>query len=154
MTKPGEAQKDAGFTVLEGLVALTFLVIGVTTLLPTLTNPRQGLAVQTAALQLVSSLKTTRAAAMATGREQHFVLDAASRLYFAKGVVAPRPIPEAIAMTFDLRLPGDVQGSYAMIRFYPDGSATGGAIDLRSGRETASVSVDYLTGRSRIASPR
>jgi general secretion pathway protein H len=37
------------------------------------------------------------------------------------------------------------------IRFFPDGSSTGGSISLASGRETHTVVVDWLTGRVRIS---
>jgi general secretion pathway protein H len=41
------------------------------------------------------------------------------------------------------------------IRFFPDGGATGGAIDLALGEQHSRVSVDWLTGQVEIerASP-
>lgn len=146
--------REAGFTLLEVLAALTILAMTAALVMPRLASSRQDLAVQVAALELVSSLKATRAAAMATSREQALVLDASARKYFAQGTVAPRSIPPAVAVTFQLRAPADAKGNWAVIRFFPDGSASGGDILLRSGNAKAGISVDWLTGRSTLTGQR
>ncbi len=145
-----KSSHDAGFTLLEALAVLSILAIAAAVLMPRLGASRQGLAVQVAALELVSSLKATRAAAVATSQEHRLVMDAGTRTYFAQGAVAPRPIPRAVAMTFQLRNAADAKGNWAVIRFFPDGTASGGDIVLKSGTVKAGISVDWLTGRSRL----
>ncbi len=41
--------------------------------------------------------------------------------------------------------------SIANIRFFPDGSSTGGRITLRGGSDDYDVSVDWITGRISVA---
>jgi general secretion pathway protein H len=58
-------------------------------------------------------------------------------------VALPRSV--SIAMT---AVSNETAGSrLAAIRFYPDGSATGGQIDLAAGQRVAHIGVDWLTGR-------
>ena len=58
-------------------------------------------------------------------------------------VALPRSV--SIAMT---AVSNETAGSrLAAIRFNPDGSATGGRIDLAAGQRVAHIGVDWLTGR-------
>jgi general secretion pathway protein H len=62
--------------------------------------------------------------------------------------------PQALAGDVTLRVStvaGDVAGQRAAITFTPDGSSSGGRIDLATGQRTVGVAVDWLTGRVSVA---
>jgi general secretion pathway protein H len=49
---------------------------------------------------------------------------------------------------------GDEDSGNARIRFYPDGSSTGGDIEITGGASKYQISVDWLTGRTALAEPQ
>jgi general secretion pathway protein H len=57
-----------------------------------------------------------------------------------------RPLPRHFAMTLDIPTSEQVGANAGRVRFFPDGSASGGRIVLREGGRTATVSVSWLTG--------
>ncbi len=87
----------------------------------------------------------SRSRAIAQNDEVAFTVDAAAGRYTVVpgnrsgtlgGVSEVRVFPEAAADT---------------IRFFPDGSSTGGRITLAKDRQQYHVSVDWLTGRISVA---
>jgi general secretion pathway protein H len=98
---------------------------------------------------LASGLRRARGAAIAGNAPVAFVLDLKSRSYRV-GTNAPVRLSDDVTLTIDTarsELVGEAAGG---IRFYPDGSATGGRISLRGAGEravVAVVTVDWVTGR-------
>jgi len=95
--------------------------------------------------ELAAALRATRAQAIVHGAQRSFVLDVHTATYRGadgREVRLPRGMRLGItSAASDQR--GD--GS-ARIRFFPDGSSTGGRITLQSGRRQWHVNVSWLTG--------
>lgn len=141
---------DAGFTLLEALVALTILALAATALAPTFGAARPAAAVDGAARDIAAALKDARAAAVRSGIETAVAVDTEHNTVTPFGASSPRALAPGIGMTL-VTLRGEQTGAGAgRLRFYPDGSATGGRITLRQGRHTALVDVDWLTGATRV----
>lgn len=148
-TKPtSEAHGEAGFTLIEVLVALTILVAALAIAVPSLGRARDGLVLRSTAYDLAASLRTVRTNAQSTNAEQGLTIDLARRLYWSGGVVPPR----ALAVGAKVTVPESerVASSVSRIRFFADGSSSGAKITLKDDRTTADVYVDWLNGDVRL----
>ncbi len=135
-----------GFTLLEMLVvivliaAITGLAVGV------LGVGKSGRDLRGAARTLATELRFTRVQAMTTGRSQTLDLDLDTRHWSAAHDKHHGEIPASLQVRFDgVRQEQRSQRS-AAIRFFPDGSSTGGRISLRTGDAGIRVDVRWLTG--------
>jgi general secretion pathway protein H len=87
---------------------------------------------------------------MATRRDALLTLDMESREYLSTGEGEAHKLPDNIDIklfTAQTEVTSEKRGS---IRFYPDGSSTGGRITVASGERKYLVDVDWLTGRVSI----
>lgn len=135
----------AGFTLIELMVVLAILGLLLALVPSSLSVVIPGQRLRAAAYRLADDFKDARARAVLSG--------------------APTTVPIALVEEGDragedrVRLPrgttvrvenimaGSVVGTTEEMRFFPDGSASGGKVDLSAGGRTYSVSVDWLTGR-------
>ena len=87
---------------------------------------------------------------MATRRDTLLTLDMESKEFVVPGVSEARRLPQDLDFklyTAQSEVTSETRGS---IRFYPDGSSTGGRITVSSGERKYLVDVDWLTGRVSI----
>lgn len=152
MTKAGPANQrssQSGFSLLELLVALSILAVGLALVVPFFNRTRSALIVRGAAYEIAGQLRAARASANSKSVQRIMVFDLAARRYWGEGVVGSRVLPQSIA--FDLAVPESEQsGRTGRIRFLPDGSASGGRVILRDGKESWVVLVDWLSGDVRV----
>lgn len=139
------ARHASGFTLLEVLavIGLIALVIGITSI--SVSQGLGGAKVRSAGRDLVAALRYTRGQAIVTQSEQVLELDVEKRMYTApkrKPVELPGDL-ELRLLTARQELTSETSGK---IRFYPDGSSTGGNVKLVSGRRAWDVEVAWLTG--------
>jgi len=153
MTRPAfrrEESSDLGFTLLELLIALALLALALTLVAPSFDRSLGGLGLRTTAYELAGHLRSARAAAQAGNVERVLTIDIASRQYWAEGVVPRRPLPRLHGIELIIPESERLGAAAGRIRFFPDGSASGGRILLIDGRATAAVSVDWLKGDVRV----
>jgi general secretion pathway protein H len=144
------AQRAAGFTLLEVIVVLVIagiaygLILGV---------PMRGASVadlKAASRALASGLRQAQTTAMATRRDALLTLDLDTREFVVGGDEVVRKLPEGIELklyTAQAEVASERRGA---IRFYPDGSSTGGRITVAAGERKYLVDVDWLTGKVSI----
>jgi general secretion pathway protein H len=138
-----------GFTLLEMLAVI--LLIGIATAAVSF-SVSQGLAsarVRAASSELAGALRATRAQAIVHSEERNFDVDTRANTYRGarpKDVTLPEGLRISITSAKQDR-PNDHTGR---IRFFPDGSSTGGRITLQSGRRQWHVNVSWLTGEVRV----
>ena len=153
MTAPratSSATSDAGYTLLELLAVLAIMSLAAALVVPRVGASSEQLALRSAAIQLAAGLRATRTQAMSSSRETALIVDLGARRYWADGAVKARSLPRGIGVVSG-HSPGHVITSErAAVRFQPDGSASGGWIGLRSKTQTADITVDWLTGATRI----
>ena len=139
-----------GFTLIELLVVLAILTL-LLTATPRFLAGMASLRLHSAADDLVATLRDLHAVAIREQTTTDFALDPATRSYRLSTVAGAKPLP-AIVTRVSLSgvdsslVPGE---STTRILFYPDGSASGGVIRLKLGNVSASIAVDWLTGRVR-----
>lgn len=143
-------RRTGGFTLLEVIVVLA---IGATIYALMLGVPMRGASsadLKSAARTLASGLRQAQTTAMATRRDATLTLDLESREFLLPGEKQARKLPGGIDLklyTAQSEVSSDRRGA---IRFYPDGSSTGGRVTLASGERKLLVDVDWLTGRVSI----
>ena len=149
-TAVGAPSAEAGFTLLEVVVVL--LVLGLALAIVASRGPPRSAALEIrgAAGEMAQALRLARGRAIMLNGPVGVTVDLARRTYRVDG--APeRGVPPALALTV-LAAGGATLGDRsAAIRFAPDGSSSGGHVELSDGRRRVRVAVDWLSGRVSVA---
>jgi general secretion pathway protein H len=94
-------------------------------------------------------LREARSNAVVHNRIELFSADAAEGS-FALAHRAVHHLPRGVEMTLTTTAEQARSATAGTIRFYPDGTSTGGGLELRQNGHDTQVLVDWLTGRTRI----
>lgn len=139
--------QQRGFTLLELVVVLVIAAAIYALLLGVPMRGATSADLKAAARTIASGLRQAQTTAMATRRDATLNLDLESREFTVAGDKEPRKLPGDVDLklyTAESEVTSEHTGA---IRFYPDGSSTGGRITLASGKRRYVVDVDWLTGR-------
>jgi general secretion pathway protein H len=137
---------ERGFTLLELLVGLGILAIALVVIAPLANRTRAGMELRSTAFDIASRMRNARAAAQTSNAEQALVIDVASRLLWTEGQSVGKPLPRRFGMSLDFPATERVSANAGRMRFFPDGSASGGKVVLREGGRVATVFVNWLNG--------
>ena len=143
-------RRAAGFTLLEVLVVL---VIGAVAYALVLGVPFRGASaadLKSAARTLASGLRQAQSIAMVSKRDTVLSIDVEAREYTVAGDREVRKLPSGIELKLYTAQSEVSDERHGGIRFYPDGSSTGGRITVAAGERKYLVDVDWLTGRVSI----
>lgn len=143
-------QSEAGFTLVELLVAMAIVALGIVIAVPILSDPSPGARVKAAAHQLVTALREARSEAILRNAEVVVMLDVERRAFRTVPGSRQRALPSDIELAMAASEAERLGGSSAGIRFFPDGSSTGGRITLSKAGASYDVTVPWLTGRARL----
>ena len=142
--------RQAGFTILELLVVLVIGAIAYSLVLGVPFRGPSTADLKAASRALASGLRQAQSMALATRRDATLTLDLETREYEVSGTEGTRSLPKGLELklfTSQSEVSSERKGS---IRFYPDGSSTGGRITVAAGERKYLVDVDWLTGRVSI----
>ena len=145
--KPLRADRSAGFTLIEVLAVLVIISLTAAAISTMVRSPSSSAQVKTAALLAASRLRDLRSGAMTSGIEGVSVIDVEHRTMDFGNGNSPLIFSKGITIDVTAADREKLSPSRAGIRFYPNGSSTGGAIDMKSGGSAYEVRVNWLTGR-------
>jgi general secretion pathway protein H len=130
---------------MELMVALAIIGLVLASVPMLVVSARPGPTVRAAAEDMASVLRLTRGEAIGRYGPAVFLLDVEERVY--RGPDGKEHVlDEGLDLNF-VTARSELAGAKAgQIRFFPDGSATGGRITVSDGRRSYVVSVDWLTG--------
>jgi general secretion pathway protein H len=137
---------ERGFTLLELLVVLAIIGVVLAFVPGFMSRGQPGLDVDVAARAIADALRQARSHAVLHNRDQLFALDVEARLFRIGGQHAPVQLDKEIEVRFQTARSEVRSEMIGQIRFFPDGSATGGRIGLTLDGRHAEVRVDWLTG--------
>jgi len=139
-------RRQYGFTLLEMLVALVIGVMLVALVPPLLSGLGGGVELRGAARQLAAGLRSARNQAVTRQQEAVLTLDLAQHRFGVSGDPRLIALPDSVAFKLDTAQSELLDQTTGNIRFFPDGSSTGGAITVSSPKIAYRVNVDWLTG--------
>ena len=94
---------------------------------------------------MAAALRATRAQAIVTGKEQVFDVDIRKNTYKGADHRDVR-LPSGMKLSITSAKEDQPNSSTGRIRFFPDGSSTGGHITLQREQRKWQVNVSWLTG--------
>ncbi|MEF3076591.1 GspH/FimT family pseudopilin [Methylobacter sp. Wu1] len=139
--------RTQGFTLLELMVVLFVIILGFSIVAFNLSSGRESTQLRAAARDIVSALRYARGQALLSHQQTTVALDLGDNSYQVSGRDKVFTIPESIDLslvTAQDELTGEGQGN---IRFFADGSSTGGRVTLEWGGSKWRIDINWLTGQ-------
>ncbi len=144
---PRQRQQERGFTLLELLIVLTIIGMLYALLPGTLFSSSASVEVRSTARDIADGLRQARGQAIARNREVVFFLDLGDRRYGIVGDEKTGVFGEDVDVRFTTAREELGARDEGAIRFFPDGSATGGVVEIESAQQQLQVQVRWLTGQ-------
>jgi general secretion pathway protein H len=135
-----------GLTLIETMVALAIMGFILTLALPMISGGQGRADLRTAADTISGALRAVRSRAIAQNHEEVFLVDTDRAQYHASGA-EPVSLPRNIKLMLFTTTQEQIAAGVGAIRFYSDGSSTGGGVSLIKGDARYDVLVNWLTGR-------
>ena len=146
--------RTSGFSLLEVLLVLVLVAAATALAMGAFGGGMRGLQFRSQAKELASQLRFTRAVAISSGQVQDFVVDPGARSWRgANGRSGSLPDAGEVVFTgasaaqFPEIAADERKG---VVRFFPDGAATGGRIRLLVNGGGWDIDVAWLTGEVRL----
>jgi general secretion pathway protein H len=145
---------ETGFTLLEMLLVLAILALAGFLAMPLVHRPAGDTSLIATARKLASDMRVARAAAIRDNAERTLTVDLARRRFRVDGVTAFSAIGPGIAVDFVTQRKEQLSASQGRLRFFVDGSASGGNVVLRGGGRMVTVKLDWMTGHASVSGGR
>ncbi len=140
-----------GFTLLELLVVLFIMILGFSIVGINLSSGNGSSVLKVATRDMVSALRYTRGQALMSHQVAVMTVDLSENTYTVSDRAKQYVIPKAVTLTV-VTAQSELSGNgTANIRFFPDGSSTGGRITLEQGKLTSEININWLTGQIKLS---
>lgn len=143
------SEKVSGFSIMELLVVIAMMALITAAISPNLIRT-PGTQLRISAGEVAAGLKKARLEAQLRRSPVPLVLDVETGGFGTPDLQAQKRIHPDIALTLTT-VDQEIQGSgIGAIRFFPDGSSSGGRISLTLNSRSVHVDVEWLTGRVQL----
>ena len=139
-----------GFTLVEILVVLLLVTLMLTVIAPLFAPGMRSVETKGAAQELVAGLRYARGQAILKGEEAVLALDVERHRYRVNGKEGEFTLPERLSLKLETAKSEQVSEHRGSIRFFPDGSSTGGRITISDGNHEQVVDVNWINGQVSI----
>ncbi|MDX1460095.1 MAG: GspH/FimT family pseudopilin [Xanthomonadales bacterium] len=143
-------KRATGFTLVELLAVVGLLALASVLVVTSMARSISGAEARVAAQNLAAALRYTRAQAIIDKQQKVFLVDTENRSYQAPGRDAVE-LPEGMDLLLTTARSEMTSEAVGGIRFFPDGGATGGHVDLIVRGREYRVDVAWLTGETHLA---
>lgn len=149
--RPRPYALSCGFTLLELMVVLAIAALLLAITPPLVTSAIPGVELKASARRVAAGLRLAREEAIRSGRDSAFTLDLEERTFHVDGGYRNGKLPEGLNLKLEAAEREMLSDQAGAVRFFPDGSSTGGRIILARDGAGYQVGVQWLTGRIRMA---
>ena len=139
-----------GFTLFELLVVFVIIALILTIVPPFLPNVIASSQTKTATRELASNLKKTRSLAISRQHETTLSLNIESKTFTVDEKEKTLTLPDSSSLSIITARSEQLSEKEGRIRFFPDGSSTGGQIKLAYEKKEYLIDVNWLTGKIKI----
>jgi general secretion pathway protein H len=144
-SRPCARPRAQGFTLIELMAVIVLLAIAMTAVTFSFSKSLQSARVRGASRDLVAALRYTRGQAIVKGKQEVLTLDLENNTYTAPGKNAAK-LPKDMTLGLTTAETEQTGANSAGIRFFADGSSTGGHISVFQGQREWRINVAWLTG--------
>ncbi|PID48782.1 MAG: type II secretion system protein GspH [Proteobacteria bacterium] len=136
--------KTQGFSLLEVILVLVIagLMMGVAA-----SSLSEGPVLRKNSREVATSLRHARSLAILRQKEILWSMDTQTGHFGLPNEGEKRALHEGIVAKINTARSEVSSASRANIRFFPDGSSTGGSVDLMDGQQSYTVNVEWISGR-------
>jgi general secretion pathway protein H len=138
---------NKGFTLLELLLVLFVVILGFSVIGLNISSGNDATEHQSVARDLVSALRFAKGQALISHKETTVDLDLNENTYTVSDRDKVFTIPDTIALTVVTAQDEMAGKGLAGIRFFPDGSSSGGRVKLERNGVTWQIDINWLTGQ-------
>lgn len=140
---------EAGFTLLEMIVVLAIIGLALALVVPNIGQGPGRYAVASTARDIAGALRLARDRAITQDRTVQFIAEQSA--FSVNGDGDLQRVPRGIALgVVGAEREEEPNGRTDTIRFFPDGSSSGGRIDVTGAAAHYSVSIEWLNGNVSI----
>lgn len=146
-TSPVRKYSPNGFTLLELLVVMVLATLVMALVPASFSSMFPHAERESEVRQFVSALRSARGIAIRDKEDVSLKLDLENHRYYLPGDEQIRQLPDNFHFLYIPSFNRPADKAAVIIRFYADGSSTGGVIEMKSEEETYLVTIDWLTGK-------
>ncbi len=140
------ARSQKGFTLIELLVVLVIMGVLLTLAPAAFHRLAPGLEMKSAARQVAGLLREARGLAIRDNREMTVIIDTEDKVYRLGAGVRSHELDAALTVSLVTAASEQLDETAGRIRFFPDGTSTGGRVTLSRDDRKFDITVDWLTG--------
>jgi general secretion pathway protein H len=138
--------KTKGFTLIELLLVIVIIVMSVSVVVSNIGSGNQTALLNGAVREIASALRFTRGHALTHSKESSFVFNLQENTYQVTGRDKVFKLSSDLDITLNIAQ-SQVSETTGGIRYFPDGSSTGGRITLELGENKRQLDINWLTGQ-------
>ncbi len=144
--------KIKGFSLIELLLVIVIIGIMITVVASNAGTGNETTVLKSASREIASAIRYARGIAMTNRKESVFQFDLEENTYQMTDKSKVYKLSKDIEVTLDVAQSQiEDDGTQGAIRFFPDGSSTGGRITLEISEIKRQLDINWLTGQVEIS---
>jgi general secretion pathway protein H len=141
---------NSGFTLVELIVVLVIAVLGFSVIANNINSGNYATKLQLVSQDIASGLRYAQSQALMTQKSISVDIDLSNNSYAISNQKKIYSFDKEIVVTLEIAEQEYTEDQIAKIRFFPDGSSTGGRIKLEWGKNVKQIDVNWITGKVSI----
>lgn len=139
-----------GFTLIELIIVLIIAVLGFSVIANNINYGNYGIKLKLLTHEIASVLRYAQSQALITQKSTSVDIDLRQNVYSVSNQDKKYTFNKEIAVIMEIAEQEYTVDQVARIRFFPDGSSTGGRIKLEWGNYLKQIDVNWITGKVTI----